>query len=370
MRRVVTKIFRSAWFSGPVIGLSLLFIALLVYYASLDEMLIFPNSSRIQYDSYTDAPIGGNSQIKDFSVTDSLLLLRFRLNERITSPYVGIVMSPARQETLSAGKHNQLLIRTSGRNIDRIGISLSTTPAGNNRWVEDEMLYHAYLNISEDPESYKIHINRFRHPDWWRDLHQLPESGGEQPDLDHLLHINIGSAFSPDIDKEKTLEIYTVSLTRNNSTLFVYLGVGYAALVLVFFGLHYLVAARKYRKKTLTVAYQPLETGGGPADPQNCLDYISSHYNNSLLSIDLIAEETGLSPRRIAQTISEKYACNFKTYLNRIRIHEAKRFLLSSELTVGEIAYKVGFNTQSHFNRVFKTETGLSPSEYRSAKKD
>lgn len=83
------------------------------------------------------------------------------------------------------------------------------------------------------------------------------------------------------------------------------------------------------------------------------------------LTLELISKETTVTPRRIAHTIYEKYKCNYKTYINRIRINESKRFLTQTDLTIGEVAYKVGFNTQSHFNRVFKSETGLIPTDYR-----
>jgi len=48
---------------------------------------------------------------------------------------------------------------------------------------------------------------------------------------------------------------------------------------------------------------------------------------------------------------------------------ESKRLLLETDLPIGEITYRVGFNNQTHFNRVFKAEMQISPSEYRSKNK-
>jgi AraC-like DNA-binding protein len=44
---------------------------------------------------------------------------------------------------------------------------------------------------------------------------------------------------------------------------------------------------------------------------------------------------------------------------------EAKRLLKESEGTISEIAYSVGYNNVTHFNRVFKTETGIAPGDFR-----
>ena len=63
--------------------------------------------------------------------------------------------------------------------------------------------------------------------------------------------------------------------------------------------------------------------------------------------------------------IQKSFECNFKTYVNRLRINESKRLLAETELNMGEIAFKVGFSNQTHFNRVFKNFENISPSDYR-----
>jgi AraC-like DNA-binding protein len=55
----------------------------------------------------------------------------------------------------------------------------------------------------------------------------------------------------------------------------------------------------------------------------------------------------------------------FTDYVSRIRVEKAKNLLLNRNLRVSEIAYEVGFQSLTHFNRVFKKILGLSPTEYR-----
>jgi AraC-like DNA-binding protein len=56
---------------------------------------------------------------------------------------------------------------------------------------------------------------------------------------------------------------------------------------------------------------------------------------------------------------------NFTDYLSRVRTERAKNLLLNPNLRVSEIAYEVGFQSLTHFNRVFKRILGRSPTDYR-----
>ena len=55
----------------------------------------------------------------------------------------------------------------------------------------------------------------------------------------------------------------------------------------------------------------------------------------------------------------------FTDYLSRVQITKAKNLRLNPNLRVGEIAYEVGLQSLTHFNRVFRKLTGQSPSHYR-----
>jgi AraC-like DNA-binding protein len=55
----------------------------------------------------------------------------------------------------------------------------------------------------------------------------------------------------------------------------------------------------------------------------------------------------------------------FITYLNKLRIEHAARWLIGTEKDVSEIAYEVGFQTVTHFNRVFKKEKMTNPQSFR-----
>ena len=98
-------------------------------------------------------------------------------------------------------------------------------------------------------------------------------------------------------------------------------------------------------------------------------DYVNTHLGDSDLRLDDIAASTGLSTgffhRAFRQTTGETPL----SYIQRRRIEEAMRLLASKDLTISEIAIKVGFWSPSHFARLFRRQSGMTPSQYRNGKK-
>lgn len=94
--------------------------------------------------------------------------------------------------------------------------------------------------------------------------------------------------------------------------------------------------------------------------------YLHEHYAEPLTRKD-IAEHISLSPRHLDRCFCEQLGITPTTYLNRFRIRQAKRFLRSSALNISEIASAVGFSDSAYFSRVFRRETGMSPTDYRRA---
>jgi len=100
------------------------------------------------------------------------------------------------------------------------------------------------------------------------------------------------------------------------------------------------------------------------------LQYMKSNkpYLEPELTLDQLALQVAIKPRRLSQAINEILQQNFFDFINRFRIEEAKRLLTNpsyKKTTILEVLYKVGFNSKSSFNTLFKKYTGLSPTEFR-----
>lgn len=83
------------------------------------------------------------------------------------------------------------------------------------------------------------------------------------------------------------------------------------------------------------------------------------------LSLSLLEERLHLNKYYISHLFSGKLGLRFNDYVNSLRISEACRYLLNTDLSITEISEKVGFNTLRTFNRAFIKELGVPPTEYR-----
>jgi AraC-like DNA-binding protein len=94
-------------------------------------------------------------------------------------------------------------------------------------------------------------------------------------------------------------------------------------------------------------------------------EYIFEHHTEEL-SLGQVAKAVSTSTYYFCKMFKKVTGINFTDYLSRIRIEKARNLLLNPNLRVSEIAYEVGFQSLTHFNRVFKKIIGHSPTEYRS----
>jgi len=92
--------------------------------------------------------------------------------------------------------------------------------------------------------------------------------------------------------------------------------------------------------------------------------FIIEHQTEEL-SLEQVAAAVHTSKFYFCKMFKKATGINFTDYLSRLRTERAKNLLLNPNLRVSEIAYEVGFQSLTHFNRVFKRIAGRSPTNYR-----
>lgn len=73
----------------------------------------------------------------------------------------------------------------------------------------------------------------------------------------------------------------------------------------------------------------------------------------------------GRSPEHVARLFQQHLGQTPTTWISTARLHLARRFLETSHLSVIEVALECGFGNLSHFHKLFKADTGLTPLQYR-----
>ena len=96
--------------------------------------------------------------------------------------------------------------------------------------------------------------------------------------------------------------------------------------------------------------------------PMEC--YISEHFAEPLRLGD-VAHVFGFSEGYLSVIFKQNFDQTFSEYLLAYRLERGKELLVSTGISVGEIAFQVGFNSNSYFCTAFKKREGLSPKRYR-----
>ena len=101
-----------------------------------------------------------------------------------------------------------------------------------------------------------------------------------------------------------------------------------------------------------------------PAQITRARNFIEAQHREKL-SLAAVAKHAGMSTFYFCKTFKKVTGVRYTQYLSRVRVEEAKKLLLNHNYRVTEIGYEAGFQSLTHFNRVFRSIAGETPSEYR-----
>ncbi|MGE7828194.1 helix-turn-helix domain-containing protein [Paenibacillus sp. NPDC093718] len=93
--------------------------------------------------------------------------------------------------------------------------------------------------------------------------------------------------------------------------------------------------------------------------------YIGENYKDSNLSLSMLAGEFKQSESYVSIFLKEQLGVTFSEYLERLRLDEACLLLKEQKLPIGDIAIRVGYNSDKSFRRAFKRVLGIQPTSYR-----
>lgn len=95
--------------------------------------------------------------------------------------------------------------------------------------------------------------------------------------------------------------------------------------------------------------------------------YVRHHLSDAVKTED-IAASLYLSRSHLSTRFKEETGMNLTEYIHHVKISEAKHLLAHTDKSLLLISNYLGYSSQSHFSRVFRKLTGLSPAEYREKK--
>ena len=129
--------------------------------------------------------------------------------------------------------------------------------------------------------------------------------------------------------------------------------------------------SKEYRKTLLNLLLITILRQAKPEERVNdknrisqIIHYIHNNYKENL-SLEILSEKFFISKYHLSREFKKRTDKTIVQYINKIRIMHAQRKIMETKKSLTEISHETGFASLTHFNRIFKAETNLTPSEYR-----
>lgn len=350
-----------------------LLVWLILFFVQNKKPLYFvgPDSTKVKdilrLTAYNDAGTNGVSEIQ-LTETDPVVTYRYKLKPSSTFPYIGISFSKKDSSFFDLSGYDYFKIKIKSTNGTRVPLTVTSyipdySHSGNHLSYRNSQYV---LTINKEYSEILVPFKNMETPDWWYANNNKTEKDFDAPDFSKTYTVQFGNCINIKQEKEDTITIEEISLHPDLrpfyilSVVFLLLYFGSGALLLY--------ARRRVRKTEVNFQYEKIDAINHLEKEEKAVfGFITSEYSDPELTIIDVQNAVGLHERKISAIIKNKTNLNFKQFLNKLRIAEAKRLLSSTDLQVSEIAFKVGYGNASHFNRVFKTSENCSPNDYRKA---
>lgn len=221
----------------------------------------------------------------------------------------------------------------------------------------------------------EVDLKHLEIPEWWLNLHNLPLSDRGY-DLSQVVGLSFGISVQSPRNVPSAAKIVELELVGRDWKFAYIYAVCATALWLAygfwFFRKHTQVLVadleEKVQKDRPLIAYQQLSVEPHRDKEKSAvLRYMATEYSNPDISLDAAISTIGINRAKMNSILKDEIGLTFSAYLNKLRLTEAARLLSEkSEANVAEIAFSVGYNNVSYFNKLFKNEYGCSPKTFKS----
>lgn len=116
--------------------------------------------------------------------------------------------------------------------------------------------------------------------------------------------------------------------------------------------------------RAIETAVRYFDEGGSGDLSVKLLRYVQENYNNPI-SLKQISQEIGYNYTYLSNVFNKIFGCGFSRFVNRFRSQNAAELLSTTNQSMVQISNACGFESLRSFNKQFKNDYGMSPTEYR-----
>lgn len=366
--------------SKKIIFASLMILPLIVWavimITSTKSYTVFPfNTPYSEIKAFADESWGGSSSIDAFSGTgDSIdLMYTLRRSEKNDTALAVISITLDRlKKEVDLSRYASLSLHFKKVTRDRVTVSLQTILPGVTTHKPGSYRPNIRrLKLSPTRKDYVIPLKELHTSGWWWgeqneiNKEQLPPEDFKRVTELKFNLVNTGR-LSPGGEERGIFSIGKIILHPPPSPLIP----AVSWLLLPWYaGLGLLYRLRKKTAPKIPMGKTVEALSYEDQDLKRIMEYLKSNYMIPDMSTKKIDDFLGISVRRTRMLLKKQFDTTFTRLINKIRIAEAKRCLLETDLKILDIALKVGFGDSSYFNKLFKQKEGLTPSDFRKREK-
>lgn len=331
------------------------------------QKINFQNRQITTYDDRLERHTAGNSEVFSITQCSTGLEISYILRPGFPFPYAGIVipLKDSDGNFLDCTRFDKLNIRIASKRLFDCKLYLKIFDPAVSQI--DNPLSERYLKkdliLDSVSATHSIPLKQFTEPEWWYQKNNLTLKDVAPTDLSKVTSLQIESGSTAETGVIDTITISQIYLTKN-AQIFKIVTLVVISILIIIFVLIKTVPSSK--ASNIIITYDKKEVSNyRDIDAQRISTYLAENFSDPQLSILTMGETLGMSQKKVAKIMNDVFQMSFKQYLTSIRIHEAKRLLQETDRLVIDIAMTVGFNSISHFNRVFKATTQINPLEFR-----
>lgn len=356
-----------------IICLPLLFFLIAFFvYKPHQVYTLLPVKGTLSYNVYAYADTVKNNPA-DFSMVSiraaekDSITFQYKLDTTNASPFAGITFLSKAEDFLSINKYDIFEIEIHATHAKRpqilLGLTSIKSPT-NKKTIEKYIVKD--LDLVRGKDIYQIPVKEFSTPSWWYVNQGISEKDIADISFTRLRVVNIQNCQLIARNTQDQITIKQIRFLKDSGWFYILSFILSGFYYILYFVVIIFKSPSKQTTEKIEIRYTPVEmVNYSELDLDKLVAFLSSNYDNADLSLKTIQEAIGLSETKVSQLLKSTYQLNFKQYLNKLRITEAKRLLKDVNVPVSDIGYRVGYGHISHFNRVFKELEGMSPNDFR-----
>ncbi len=349
----------------------LLITSIFLFYYCSQKLVLKTNVENLIYHPFTDKKDykikDGTSELHKFlKYENGSFLFSYTLKNGTQFPFAGVGIYSSDKSNIDISKYSHIRIKFGAGNVNSILLLIKTFITG---YSQNDQEYSWRYNQKElfkesGEREIKIKYSDLETPMWWFQDHGIyPKQISKKPEWNSVKAILFQNSSLNPKNKKHDLIVEELIFERSwwsfNISFFLLIALSG---VLIFF----IKGNKKRNNHGSKVRYAKLNIVNEEDEKfEKIVKSIGDNYSHLDFSLKNLSEDTGISERVIGQIIKKNTDFNFKRYLNKVRLKEAERLIQDTDRSINEIAYLVGYNYPSHFNRLFYEEYKKRPTELR-----